>query len=352
MIVEIPYPYEASFVRRRCRNEEVAQLVGRMPVEVRETAAGDAPAGFRISYEGAMPDQDIRIFEDACWWPLRGSARDEGDVAFDAWRRSVENGGYLYDKVLRLAMAPASKHYPTWPTRRADDLMIKEYKWSSREATEAMVHRRLQDVMACGGRVYVRGVEPCYVIASLARSLMLTVREGFEEFASASAMKNFFRADRFEDAVSAMQGRARGGGGRVQVESRIEVLDRSFPLRLDPDVRQLKNGLNELAGWVARSYLADVRKNTSKLRDQLALVRAGLSSPAPASAIAPARAVIARLLDGKAPAGEAAVKFIGLAEEAMARAEKAVADGLMAPPVRISGSLDEADEMAIQRLGH
>jgi len=161
-LCSLTFPYEVSYIRRRCRNTETTRLPGHVDIAIRTIADADAPVAFFVdtpNWREGLVSFDVREFEGACWWPL---VYDEKFVGARQFLNALAAGDVRYLTLLLRKRIYADYGWGHWTWRRFEDLDARDIKSNNHETNLILAQRGAEDFLLCGDRVFVRGRDPVY----------------------------------------------------------------------------------------------------------------------------------------------------------------------------------------------
>lgn len=267
MIFETPFCYTVSYIPHRARNERPATIKDRAPIEIAEASASEAPVALRVdagqfshTWNAGAP-RDYRFFNGSFWRPYsiqtesrRGNRENKMRYApmsvDELIRRTSLGGGPLGDSNL------------AWKLNRAielDSLVRCRFKESPEVLRESVIRdlqKAADEMLIVDGVAYHRISEPVFRVktwGSFDQYLSIEV-EHVADIKPEDDPTDFFRADRFDDAVVQYERRSgkkftKKTAGDV-AERRIEVLlPTTLSFRYDMRPRVLREA-KEILSWM------------------------------------------------------------------------------------------------------
>jgi hypothetical protein len=156
------FPYEVSYIRRRCRNTETARLPGIVDIGIRTVAESEAPVAFVVTTPelgNGLQSFDVREFEDESWW----SITYDGDlVSRQQFLDALADGDLRYLTLLLRKRLYRDYGRGHWTQRRFEDLNEREILSNNHDANLLLARRGAEDVLFCGDRVFIKGLDPVY----------------------------------------------------------------------------------------------------------------------------------------------------------------------------------------------
>lgn len=273
MIVDAPFIYELPYVPHRARNKRTAIVKDSAPIEIAEASASEAPVALKVdagrfsrTWTVGAP-RDYRFWNGAFWRPY--------SIQTEARRGNKENNArYAPMPVKELVRQTAAGGGPFgndnsgWRLNRAVELnsLMPCRFMASPDALREQVIRDLQqtsaDILVVDGIAYHRVSEPVFRVKKWG---------SFEQYHSIEVThvadikpeddpEEFFRADRFDDAVARYESRSgekfTKKSAKDIAERRIEVLlPETLSFRYDMRPRVLREA-KEILSWM-KSDLAE-----------------------------------------------------------------------------------------------
>ena len=340
VLFEVAFPYTARYLLRRHRNPTWMSHLGRTTVDVPEMAEADFPAGFSVrvvdlsrpALDIRVERFDIRIHDDACWWPLR-EPTDGRPVAIERFRQKAAEGGFLFDAATRLSGRPLVGTGGLFPKEPIPELAIKEMIESDETSVSVGLHRRAaEDLRVFDGKLYVRGNEPVLLVRFAARAvrgkrqasvvLAENINAATLQCPDESLITRVFRVDEAEQASSlAARAMAAQKTRKPHLETcRVEILPSPYRLRFDPITPALLRAAGKIREEATKLGIVEA---TGISRDD---VVAATSLREPGPLLAALKPIVGRMKEVEDAAGRRSPAVVaGL--YAVDRAERATADG-------------------------
>jgi hypothetical protein len=343
VLFDVAFPFTARYLLRRHRNPTWMSHVGRITLDIPEIAEADFPAGFAVrTVNLARPAADvrvsrfdIRIHDDACWWPLREP--DGGQpVAIWRFRDKAAEGGFLFDAATKFGGRRLVGTRGCFPKDPLPEAAIKELLESDEEAVKVRLQRRAaEDLKVFDGRLYVRGNEPVLLLEIAEpsrgkRQISVVLADDIDAAAldrDDSLIPKTFRIDEAE-MVSSLAERFMTAQKtrKTPIETcKVEILPSSYRLRFDPVTPALLRAARRIREEATKIRIIEA---TGVSRDE---VMAATDPAEPWRLAETLKPVVARLKEVEDAAGRRSPAVVS-ALAAISRSERSARDGVLAGP--------------------
>lgn len=359
MLFDVAYPFTARYLLRRHRNPTWMTHVGRLTLDIPEIAEADFPAGFAVktvdldrrASDTRLVRFDIRIHDDACWWPLR-EPTDGRIVPIERFRAVAAEGGFLFDDAVtrfsRRQLVGTGGCFPRTPL--PDPAITKRMIESDEDAVAVDLQRRAaDDLRLFGGTLYVRGNEPVLQIRfsephRRVRQARVVLAEDVDEntlWRDEQLIARTFRVDEAELARTlAARAMAAQDTGKPHVETcTVEILPSPYRLRFDPVTPALVRAASKIREEAGKIRTVEA---TGISREE---VLAATDPADPARLAATLKPLVERLKAVEDAAGRRSPAVLA-GMQALVRVERARQEGRMSP----GRALSEKDEEALAAL--